>query len=117
MDGLKENEATKELQYSNELQVLVKRFLVISLVITIVLALCAYFLYGSAYFAWVMFTAAVFAGVTCILYVVKDMVETTKKAEYVAAGKAETTVTSSSGFWGFFGGSGDSGGGGGDGGG
>ena len=116
MDGFTENEETKELQYSNELQLLVKRFLVISLVITIILALCAYFLFGSAYFGWVMFTAAAFAGVTCILYVVNEMVGTTKKEEYTAAGKVATTVTASSGFW-FFGGGGDSGGGGGDGGG
>ena len=96
-------------QNSNELQFLVKRFLVISLVIKIALALCAYFSYGSA----CNFTAAVFAGVTCILYVINEMVGTTKKAEYAAAGNATTTVTESSGFWGFFGGDGDSGGGGG----
>ena len=48
MDGFTENKEAKELQYSSELQLLVKRFLVISLVITIILALCAYFLFFSA---------------------------------------------------------------------
>ena len=94
MDGFTENEEAKELQYSNELQLLVKRFLVISLVITIILALCAYFLFGSAYFGWVMFTAAAFAGVTCILYVVNEMVGTTKKEEYAATGQHENRPVS-----------------------